>query len=346
MAAFLKTRENNSMKKNNAYTIFGLTVFIAFVIFISCNENKTGVVNNSNTFADADSLFRIDTSKIPNDKYGEAVRYGRELMLRTAYYIGPNGINGTYLGNKMNCTNCHQDAGTKPFSFSLFTSFRSYPQYRAREGKVLTLAERVNNCITHPHLGKPLPLDSKEMIAFVSYLKWISDSSKIDKNTPGIKNMQISFPSEAASSKKGEQLYALHCTRCHGPNGEGQMQYDSSTYIYPPLWGLKAYQPGSSMHRIIKEAQWLVANMPYDSATHAKPFLTSTEALDLAAFINNDSIHQRVAVKEIGYPYFEDKAIDYDKGPFNDTFSEAQHKYGPFQPIIDYRKSKGLQASF
>jgi thiosulfate dehydrogenase len=144
--------------------------------------------------SNTDSLFHLDTSKIPDGKYGEAVKYGRELMLHTAYYIGPNGINGKYLGNKMNCTNCHQDAGTKPYSFNLMVSFRKYPQYRAREGKVLSIAERVNNCITHPHLGKPLPLDSKEMIAFISYLKWISDSSKVDEKTPGIKNKQISFP--------------------------------------------------------------------------------------------------------------------------------------------------------
>ncbi len=335
------------MKKHNVYTVFTIIIFVAFVIFISCHENKSRDDNKANaSINNIESLFKLDTSKIPNDKYGEAVRYGRELLLHTAYYIGPDGINGKYAGNKMNCTNCHQDAGTKPYSFNLLVSFRNYPQYRAREGKVLTLAERINNCIVHPHLGKPLPLDSKEMIGIISYLKWISDSSKIDRNTPGIKNMNIPFPSEAASPKRGEQLYATNCTRCHGANGEGQMQYDSSTYIYPPLWGLKAYQPGSSMHRVIKVAQWLIANMPYDKATYAKPLLTPAEALDLAAFINDDSIHQRPLVKETGYLHYEEKAIDYDHGPYNDTFSVAQHKYGPFQPIIDYRKSKGLVTSF
>jgi len=100
------------------------------------------------------------------------------------------------------------------------------------------------------------------------------------------------------------------------------------------------------MHRVIKMAQWLVANMPYDKATHDKPFLTSAEALDLAAFINDDEIHQRPVVKEFQYPHYEEKAIDYDKGPFNDTFSEAQHKYGPFKPIINYWKTKGLHPSY
>jgi thiosulfate dehydrogenase len=333
----------------NRTCFFIIFIFISTISLqiISCNENKIRDKKSKILAGNTDSQFYMDTLKIPKNKFGDAVRYGRELMLHTAYYIGPNGINGKYTGNKMSCTNCHQDAGTKPYSFNLQTSFKNYPEYRAREGKVLSLAERINNCIMHPHLGKkPLPLDSKEMIAFISYLKWINDSSKVDRNTPGVKNLEISFPKISASPKRGEQLYAINCTRCHGPNGEGMMQYDSSSYIYPPLWGIKAYQPGSSMHLIIMMARFLVANMPYDKATHNKPFLTSEEALDLAAFINDDDIHKRPFVKEYQYPNEAEKPIDYDRGPFADSFSEAQHKYGPFQPIIDYWKNKGVKPSY
>jgi thiosulfate dehydrogenase len=333
------------MKRRYLLVIF---IFISMILFqiISCNNNanKTGKIDSS--VENMDSLFPLDTSRIPKNKFGEEVKYGRELMLHTAYYIGPNGINGKYTRNKMSCTNCHQDAGTKPYSLNLEASFNNYPEYRAREGKVLSLAERINNCIMHPHLGEPLPLDSKEMIAFISYLKWISDSSKVNRNTPGVKNLEIPFPEEEASPKKGEQLFVVNCARCHGTDGEGIMADDSSSYIYPPLWGQKAYQPGSSMHRIIKMAQWLVANMPYDKATHDKPFLKSDEALDLAAFINNDDIHQRPFVKEYQYPNIEEKPIDYDRGPFVDSFSEQQHKYGPFKPIINYWKSKGVQPKY
>lgn len=331
---------------NKLITTCVIFVCLSLTVYcISCkNNNSQG--NSDKKPVKTDSLFKMDTTTIPNNKYGDAVRYGRELMFHTAYYIGPNGINGKYTRNKMSCTNCHQDGGTKAYSFNLQTSFLNYPSYRGREGKVLSLAERINNCIMHPHLGKPLPLDSKEMIAFISYLKWLSDSSKVDRNTPGVKNLQIPFPKGAASSKRGEQLYATNCTRCHGPNGAGIMQYDSVAYLYPPLWGMKAYQPGSSMHRIIKLSQWLVANMPYDKATHQKPFLTSEEAFDLAAFINDDEIHERPPVKEFQYPNNAEKAIDYDRGPFIDSFSEHQHKFGPYQPIIDYWKSKGLHVSF
>jgi thiosulfate dehydrogenase len=124
------------------------------------------------------------------------------------------------------------------------------------------------------------------------------------------------------------------------------MRPDGVTFAYPPLWGKNAYQPGSSMHRIIMLAKWLKANMPYDKAKWDQPVLTDAEALDIAAFVNNDQIHQRPEVKSFDYPNVREKSIDYDRGPYSDTFSVQQHKYGPFQPIIDYRKSTGQVATY
>jgi hypothetical protein len=40
------------------------------------------------------------------------------------------------------------------------------------------------------------------------------------------------------------------------------------------------------------------------------------------------------------------KPIDYDLAPYVDTFSERQHKYGPFMPIIQYHKAKNLKVIF
>ena len=163
------------MKQYAALVIW--LISISSACFIKCTgENKNTVAINA-----FDSIYKLpDTSTIPNDKFGELVKYGRQLMLNTSYYIGPDGINGKFLGNKMNCTNCHQEAGTKPFSFSLMLSHEKYPQYRAREGKVLSMAKIVNNCVMRPHSGKPLPLDSKEMLAFLSYFKWINSALSAD----------------------------------------------------------------------------------------------------------------------------------------------------------------------
>jgi thiosulfate dehydrogenase len=315
--------------------------YCVVVLLSSCKEKAPGTMQVKSAAVGSTPLISVDTSLIPDDRFGAEVRYGRDLMLRTAYYIGPDGINGKYLGNKMNCTNCHQDAGTKPFSFNLLASHDNYPQYRAREGKVLTLADRVNNCVMRPHNGKPLPLDGKEMVAFLSYLKWINSFAPKGKTFRGAKNLEVIFPSTAADVKNGAVLFEKNCLRCHGANGEGLMDSAGITYTYPPLWGASSYQPGSSMHRLIKQAQWLKANMPYDKATWNKPFLTDQEAIDVAAFVNDEG-HKRPEVKDFDYPHPEEKAIDYAIAPFIDTFSVLQHKLGPFQPIISYWKSKKL----
>lgn len=335
------------MKSSLRIITSGFLLATAATVFYSCQTKVQGEEKEKEkTPMMAAALLQVDSTAIPNDKFGEEVKYGQQLMYNTAYYIGPEGINGKYLGNKMNCTNCHQQGGTKPFSFNLMLSHEDYPQYRAREGKVLTLAERVNNCVTRPHNGRPLPLDSKEMVAFLSYFRWINSFVPKDKPFKGQKNLPVTLPDIAANPEHGALLYEQHCARCHGKEGEGQLRPDQVTYTYPPLWGKYGYQPGSSMHRVIKQAQWLKANMPYDKATWDKPFLSDAEAMDIAAFVNDDSRHQRPDVKNFDYPHVEEKALDYDKGPFADTFSTAQHKFGPYQPVIDYWKAKGMKASY
>jgi thiosulfate dehydrogenase len=323
-------------------------LFIVLLIISVCTFQYCSQPKNDQRVSNNPKVYTLpDTNTIPNDKFGAMVRYGLRLMQNTAYYIGPEGINGNYLRNKMNCTNCHQWAGTKPYSFSLMLSHEKYPQYRAREGKVLSLAERINNCVMRPHSGRPLPLDSDEMIAFLSYFKWINSTlTPEQKQLTGFDNLEINFPDSSGSTKRGELVYTEKCMRCHGTDGEGKMNDDNITYLYPPLWGAYAYQPGSSMHRVIKQARWLKANMPHDSATWDNPILTNQEAIDLASFINNDDIHQRPNPKTLDYPFANEKAIDYALPPFADTFSAKQHKYGPFKPIIKYWKVKGLKPSF
>lgn len=332
--------------KKILFTVSLVTIIIT-ISFLSCDSKQNAAAVIAQDSTDEARLFIPDSSAIPRDKFGDMVRYGRALLLNTAYYIGPNGIAGKFTGNKMNCTNCHQDAGTKPYSFNLIHSHARYPQYRAREGKVLTLAERINNCVMRPHNGKPLPLDSKEMIAILSYLKWLNEQlpSSI-KKLRGEKNLEVEFPDRAADPGKGAVIYKTRCSRCHGVDGAGQIGEGQASYTYPILWGSTAYQPGSSMHRVIKQAQWLKANMPYDSAKWSQPVLTDEEALDVAAFVNDDRIHPRPDPKSFDYPFPAEKAIDYGKGPFIDTFSEMQHKVGPFKPIIDYWKQKGWKPQY
>ncbi len=324
-----------------------LISFACSFVLLSCNTpQKTSPASTSkDSLTTIQEVFQTpDTSELKNDEWGSMVKYGARLIRNTSYYIGPEGIVSKNLRNKMNCTNCHLNTGTKGYGLNFFDSHRTYPQFRARENKILSMSERVNNCIERPHNGVPLALDSKEMVAIVSYIKWLGEGydPKIHQGY-GLKPLE--YKGLQADPGRGEKVYLKHCKSCHQENGEGLMDAENSTYTYPPLWGDKSYQEGSSMHRVLKAAGFIKYNMPNASASADKPVLSDQEALDVAAYINDGRIHPRPKAKQPDYENLKHKPLDYFKGPYLDSFPALQHAFGPWDEIeramLEREKSTG-----
>jgi thiosulfate dehydrogenase len=334
-----------SSSKKRLTTILIVTAIFSMIVISACNNSQTPITEKKTEVKDSIGWAVPDTSTIPHNQFGEMVRYGRELIVNTAKYIGPNGTAGHYLGNKMNCTNCHMDGGTRPFGFPLYSTHARYPQYRGRENEVLNAGQRINNCVERPHNGKPLPLDSKEVIAMECYFTWLAGNVPVGQHVWGDEPAEIEFPDRAADMNKGAAIFAAECVTCHGADGQGKWNADSSTYIYPPLWGPNSFQNGSSPSRVLKLAKFIKTNMPDKKATWKKPYLTDEQAIDVAAFIDDGELHPRPQKRDKSVPDYADikfKSLDYEKGPYPDTFSEHQHKYGPYKPIVEYHKTHGL----
>lgn len=274
-----------------------------------------------------------DTNDIPDSKTGIEIRYGRELFRRTAYYLGPEGKVMQLCGNKMNCTNCHLDVGTRPYSNNFLETYLKYPQYRAREGRVLTIEDRINNCFERPMNGKILPYDSREMRAMVAYMRWLCEGKVVSYEEDTLHLGKIALLDRAADINKGAKIYTAQCATCHGADGQGVMDERNESYKYPPLWGMSSYAQGSSMHRLITAARFVKWSMPYTD-TLTPPQLTDEEVFDVVAFVNCDSLHPRpYRPLKNDCPDLENKPIDFPDGPFLDTFPIRQHKYGPYKPI-------------
>lgn len=328
------------LNSGNLIILLILFVFGIFSCSMPANKKESTVLSEKTI----EIYTPPDTSTIPKNELGEMIRYGLVLIQNTSYFIGPEGVSGKNLRNKMNCTNCHLQNGTKPYGLNFFSTHDFYPQFRARENKVLSLAERVNNCIERPHNGIALALDSREMIAIISYIKWIGDGySTSSQKGHGLR--PVAFESLSADPKRGEAVYIKHCKSCHQANGEGLMNPSQSTYIYPPLWGEFSYQESSSMHRVIKAASFIKYNMP-NTVNWEKPLLSDQEALDVAAFINDGTIHSRPKSKYISYPNNLYKPIDYFKGPYMDSMSEKTHAFGPWDSIIKFYEMNKLSPYF
>lgn len=279
---------------------------------------------------------RPDIDALPDDDWGRAVRYGRDLVSKTSSLIGPEVANPAhrFAGNNLNCQNCHLEAGTKEFGLPFQGVFADYPNYRARSGTVATIEERIQGCMLRSMNGKALPAGGPEMTALVAYLKFLSTGRAVGAPTPGRSAGSMAELPRAADPRRGASVYAATCSACHGQNGQGQRVGkvgDAQGYVFPPLWGRDSFNDGAGMGRLIVAANFIHGNMP-QGVDWQHPALSIDDAWDVASFINAQP-RPHEAHLELDYPKRMQKPVDAPYGPYVEGFGEQQHKLGPFAPI-------------
>jgi thiosulfate dehydrogenase len=280
-----------------------------------------------------------DINLVPETPEGDLIRYGRELIVNTSRYLGRKGIVKP-ITNGMNCQNCHVEAGTRLFGGSFASVASTYPRFRERSGRVESIEFRVNECLERSLNGKSIDSLSNEMRAMVAYFKWIGKDVLKGTKLPGMANVEIPFIERAADPQKGKMVFESRCQSCHGINGEGVFEEDSSGYRYPPLWGQHSFNVSAGLYRIRSMAAFVKYNMPF-TAIHIPPQLTDEEAWDVAAFINSQPRTEKFFIYD--WPNKLTKPVDHPFGPYADSFSEQQHKYGPFIPIIKAKEKGSLK---
>lgn len=315
----------------------GIALFTFFLL--NEEESKDEAAAQKYTTPKKDSLIgewqAPDIKSIPSTNEGGMILYGRDLMANTSRYLGPKGSVAA-ITNGMNCQNCHLEAGTKSYGNSFAAVAATYPMFRNRSGITESIEFRINDCLQRSLNGKTIDSNSKEMRAMVAYLKWIGKDVPKKERPKGAGIVEIPFLKRMADTVKGRIVYKKTCITCHGPGGQGRYNKDSSGYTYPPLWGKHSYNSGAGLYRLTRFAAYVKYNMPFDKASHAAPYLTDEEAWDVAAFVNSQP--RTIKFFKQDWPDINKKAVDYPYGPFADSFSVAQHKYGPFEPIAKMRK--------
>lgn len=277
-----------------------------------------------------------DSTNLTKDEW-QLIQYGKELVANTARYLGPKG-SVMQVSNGMNCQNCHLDAGTRPWGNNYGAVASTYPKYRARSGGIEDITKRVNDCVERSLNGKGLKADSKEMLAFVAYIRHLGRDVVKGSKPPGSGIYELALPASALDSAAGHAVYLTKCASCHQVDGQGLKDAEGITYTYPPLWGKNSYNQGAGLYRMSRFAGYVRYNMP-QGATFLKPQLTDAEAWNLAAFVNSQPRPTLDLSKD--WPKIEEKPFDHPFGPYADAFSEQQHKYGPFGPIkAFYKKDK------
>jgi thiosulfate dehydrogenase len=259
-------------------------------------------------------------------------------VAHTAELLGPDQPDASlrYTGGRLNCASCHLGVGTEPGTLTLLQTDEHYPRFSGRAGTLTDIEDRINECMQRSMNGKPLPIDSPEMIAMASYLRSLgaqysamgASLRKAEEPPP------FRTPNRAADVAMGQVVFSTRCQQCHGADGLGLLATTDRRkgYLFPPLWGPDSFNDGAGMHRVLTAARFIKARMPL-----GEPTLTDDEAFDVAAFINSQP-RPAMPHLENDYPDKAAKPVDNPYGPFADDFPVEQHKYGPFQPIEAYYK--------
>lgn len=282
-----------------------------------------------------------DPSLLADGPHKDEVLYGEALIRRTFEFAGPSAANANlrYAGNNLACGSCHLDGGRRRYGLSFIGVADAYPRNMARENAVQSLAQRINGCFERSMNGRALLEDSREMAAIIAYIEFLSEATPADMEGRGAP--AVSLLDRPADPGRGALVYSANCVACHGADGQGVRNADGRGYVYPPLWGPDSFNTGAGMHRIITAANFIRANMPY-GVTHDAPQLTEEQAFDVAAFINVQDRPERPHLDR-DYPDRARKPVDAPFPPYDDTFSQRQHTFGPWPPITAAREARAHQ---
>lgn len=243
------------------------------VISAGCTKPTTPVAKVESLNAQPSiPLPPLADSEFPKTPFGQAARRGHAILLATRDSM-PD-----HVGNGLRCTTCHLDEGRRPFAMPWVGVAARYPQYRSRAGKVLTIVDRINECLERSLNGRALGVDDDHLRAIEAYFAFLSSGTAIGASTHG--QGIDSVRAITADTGAGRTVFATTCARCHGTEGDGNGDHSTPA---TPLWGARAYTIGAGMGRRLTAAGFVRRNMPFD-----KPgTLTDQQALDVAAFVDS-----------------------------------------------------------
>lgn len=221
--------------------------------------------------------------KVPGGDDGRLIAYGYELITRTFATIGPEVEDRAlrFAGNNLTCQNCHLDAGTNRHAMPLVGVFRTYPKYSTRDRRVISLGERLDECMERSMNGRPLPADSREMKGLLAFLRYVG-AAPAAPAPPAPES-----PPLAPDTHRGAAVFVTVCAACHQENGLGKRAgsvNDAGGYVFPPLWGPDSFNDGAGMDHYGRIVGFVRRNMPR-GVDPLHPQLTLQQAWDVSAYV-------------------------------------------------------------
>lgn len=210
-----------------------------------------------------------DPHALPGGALGREIRYGREIVMQTHRSMP------AFVRARINCAACHVAGGTQARGGSFAGIAARFPQWNKRSHRVIALQDRIAECFLYSENGRPPAYSSREMIAVVAYMTWLSRGTPVLATPDPAQGFAVALPSASPNAARGALLYAQRCALCHQANGNGVGE------SIPPLWGAQSFNNGAGMAHLSKITGFVYYNMP----KNAPGTLSVRDAYDVSAFV-------------------------------------------------------------
>jgi sulfur-oxidizing protein SoxA len=149
-------------------------------------------------------------------------------------------------GSDKSCADCHGDAraGMKGVA-------ARYPAFSPAQGRPINIDQRINLCRTEQQQAKPLPYESKDLLALSTYIGHQSRGLPIAV-ADDARTRPFLEKGRAAFTERRGQLN-LGCTQCHDDNWSGRLAGSPITQGHPtgyPIYRLEWQNAGSLQRRL------------------------------------------------------------------------------------------------
>jgi thiosulfate dehydrogenase len=227
-----------------------------------------------------------DPRALPTGPLGDEIRLGHDIIVDTLQRM-PKNVRGS-----MTCADCHVNGGLKSRGGSFIGLYGRFPQFNKRSGRVITLQDRLAECFLYSENGIPPSYTSKEMIAMVAYIAYLSRNVPVGEKQPKSDSFLVTVPSTKPNLQHGAAIYAQRCEKCHSADGAGKPGK------YPPLWGPTSFNNGAGMAHMNRITGFVLYNMPHDHPGT----LSFEEAYDVSGFVLSHERPKFKATREILFP--------------------------------------------
>ncbi len=234
------------------------------------------------------------------------------------YFRHTSSFASLYVGNSLSCTQCHLGGGQENGILGLVDIASYYPEWDEREGKKITLVERIQSCFLRSENGKAPPVENpviKDLKAYVESIRPFSENSKKPwRNLIQIPKEDL-IPIEKIEVAQGKFLFDQQCAFCHGHQGNPMPGI-------PPVWGNESFNDGAGLARVYTLASFIQRGMPLGGANS----LNNKEAQEIAAYIDSQK-----------RPVYAGKQKDYPQGdiPVDAVYYPQRYPTNPLQPFME-----------